>query len=100
MNDALREVVNDFLNDNPELFESIWMRNDSPTDSEIDAISDTWYDEYSEVAEWQEVEDLISEMAMDYDWSNQMEAMVNDQPYVMGDILFDADREDRLFGGN
>lgn len=96
----LDDLIREFIGDNKELFEYLWKRNDSPTDQELDNISETWYDYYGEVADWQVVEDKVMNQAEAYDWSNHIHAMIEDQPYVEADILFDADREDRLFGGN
>jgi hypothetical protein len=96
----LEDVIRDFINDNRELFEYFWKRDDSPTDEEWDSVAETWYDEYEEVADWQEVEDKVMRQVEQYNWSNHVSAVANDALYVESDILFDAGREDRLFGGN
>lgn len=93
MND-LDQVIHDFIGDNPELFSYHWQRDDSPTDSEWDNISETWYDEYGEVADWQKVEDKVMDTATEYDWSTHIQMIKSDQQYVAGDFLFDSMREE------
>lgn len=97
----LDNVIRDFVNDNEELFNCIWKRDDSPTSQEVDDIADTWEDEYGEVAEWEEVEDKVMKMAESYDWSDIRTAVIDDQLYMIeSDVLFDSTRDDRLLGGS
>lgn len=94
----LDDTIRDFVNDNENLFDCIWRRDDYPTENEIDDIADAWDDEYKEVADWDEVEDKVMKMAEEYDWSDTRAAVAEDALYVESDILFDAAREDQLLG--